>query len=63
MYYDFLTNKHQSICMNINNNLHHFKSLLEAERYDELYNQIKDINNIDQILDGIANKTNNKNGK
>ena len=45
------------------NNLNHFKSLLEAERYDELYNQIKDINNIDQILDGIANKTNNKNGK
>ena len=45
------------------NNLNHFKSLLEAERYDELYNQIKDINNIDQILDGIQNKTNNKNGK
>ena len=45
------------------NNLNHFKSLLEAERYDELYNQIKEINNIDQILDGIANKTNNKNGK
>ena len=45
------------------NNLNHFKSLLDAERYDELYNQIKDINNIDQILDGIANKTNNKNGK
>tara|TARA_B100001029_G_scaffold172660_1_gene170651 strand:+ start:10836 stop:11711 length:876 start_codon:yes stop_codon:yes gene_type:complete len=45
------------------NNLNHFKSLLEAERYDELYNQIEDINNIDQILDGIQNKTNNKNGK
>ena len=45
------------------NNLNHFKSLLEAERYDELYNQIEDINNIDQILDGIENKTNNKNGK
>ena len=45
------------------NNLNHFKSLLDAERYDELYNQIKDINNIDKILDGIANKTNNKNGK
>ena len=47
------------------NNLNNFKSLLDNEKYDELYDKIKIINSIDQILDGIAKpqKTINKNGK
>ena len=41
------------------NNLNNFKSLLDNEKYNELYDKIKNINSIDQILDGIAKTTNN----
>jgi prephenate dehydrogenase len=41
------------------NNLKKFKSLLDNEKYDELYDKIKNINSIDQILDGIAKTTKN----
>ena len=41
------------------NNLKDFKSLLDNEKYDELYDKIKIINTIDQILDGIAKTTKN----
>ena len=41
------------------NNLKNFKSLLDNEKYDELYDKIKIINTIDQILDGIAKTTKN----
>ena len=40
-------------------NLKNFKSLLDNEKYDELYDKIKIINTIDQILDGIAKTTKN----
>ena len=42
------------------NNLNNFKLLLDNGNYDELYNKIKNINGIDQILDGIAKTTKNK---
>lgn len=46
------------------NNLNQFKQLLDAEKFDELYKQITEINQIRQILKGIANTiTTNKNGK
>jgi prephenate dehydrogenase len=41
------------------NNLNHFKSLLENEKYDELYDQIGYINSIHKILDGIVKPKNN----
>ena len=41
------------------NNLNNFKLLLDNEKYDELYDKIKNINSIDKILDGIVKTTNN----
>ena len=41
------------------NNLNQFKTLLETEKFDELYDQIGDINGIRQILEGIAKTKNN----
>ena len=41
------------------NNLNNFKSLLDNDKYDELFDKIKYINSIDQILDGIAKTTKN----
>ncbi len=37
------------------NNLNQFKQLLDASRFDELHDQILEINNIRQILEGITN--------
>ena len=46
------------------NNLNQFKQLLDADKYDELHEQILEINKIRLILDGITNTTKtNKNGK
>ena len=46
------------------NNLNQFKQLLDADKFDELHNQILEINQIRQILKGITNTiTTNKNGK
>jgi prephenate dehydrogenase len=42
------------------NNLNQFKQLLDASRFDELHEQILEINNIRQILEGITNTKNNK---
>ncbi len=42
------------------NNLNQFKTLLEADRFDELHQQISDINEIRQILEGITNTKNKK---
>jgi prephenate dehydrogenase len=42
------------------NNLNQFKQLLDASRFDELHEQILEINNIRQILEGITNTENNK---
>jgi prephenate dehydrogenase len=45
-------------------NLNNFKTLLEAEKFDELHDQLLEINGIRQILEGISETTNNKeNGK
>ena len=45
-------------------NLNNFKTLLEAEKFDELHDQLLEINGISQILEGISETTNNKeNGK
>jgi prephenate dehydrogenase len=41
-------------------NLNQFKTLLEADKFDELHQQILEINDISRILEGITNtKTNN----
>ena len=46
------------------NNLNQFKQLLDADKFDELHEQILEINKIRLILDGITNTTKtNKNGK
>jgi len=46
------------------NNLNQFKQLLDANKFDELHEQILEINKIRLILDGITNTTKtNKNGK
>ena len=46
------------------NNLNQFKLLLDADKFDELHEQILEINKIRLILDGITNTTKtNKNGK
>ena len=46
------------------NNLNQFKQLLDADKFDELHEQILDINKIRLILEGITNTTKtNKNGK
>ena len=37
------------------NNLNQFKQLLDADQFDELHEQILEINNIRHILDGITN--------
>jgi prephenate dehydrogenase len=42
------------------NNLNQFKNLLEADKFDELHQQILEINNIRQILEGINRTNNNK---
>lgn len=42
------------------NNLNQFKNLLEADKFDELHQQILEINNIRQILEGITRTNNNK---
>lgn len=42
------------------NNLNQFKQLLDANRFDDLHEQILEINNIRQILEGITNTKNNK---
>ncbi|NCF30867.1 MAG: prephenate dehydrogenase [Bacteroidetes bacterium] len=42
------------------NNLNQFNQLLDASRFDELHEQILEINNIRQILEGITNTKNNK---
>ena len=42
------------------NNLNQFKQLLDASRFDELHEQILEINNIRLILEGITNTKNNK---
>ncbi len=46
------------------NNLNQFKQLLDADKFDELHEQILEINKIRLILEGITNTTKtNKNGK
>ena len=46
------------------NNLNQFKQLLDADKFDELHEEILEINKIRLILDGITNTTKtNKNGK
>ena len=46
------------------NNLNQFKQLLDADKFDELHEQILEINKIRLILKGITNTTKtNKNGK
>ena len=46
------------------NNLNQFKQLLDADKFEELHEQILEINKIRLILDGITNTTKiNKNGK
>ncbi len=46
------------------NNLNQFKQLLDADKFDELHEQILEINKIGLILEGITNTTKiNKNGK
>ena len=46
------------------NNLNQFKQLLDADKFDELHEQILEINKIRLILEGITNTINtNKNGK
>lgn len=42
------------------NNLNQFKTLLEADKFEELHQQILKINNIRQVLEGITNTKNNK---
>ena len=42
------------------NNLNQFKQLLDANRFEELHEQILEINKIRQILEGITNTKNNK---
>ena len=42
------------------NNLNHFKQLLDADKFDILYKQIVEINQIRLILEGITNTKNNK---
>ena len=42
------------------NNLYQFKQLLDSNNFDELHNQILEINEIRNILDGITNTKNNK---
>tara|TARA_B100000700_G_scaffold146466_1_gene163056 strand:- start:1060 stop:1356 length:297 start_codon:yes stop_codon:yes gene_type:complete len=36
-------------------NLNKFKNLMEESRYEEIYKQLKSINSIKKILDGITN--------
>ena len=46
------------------NNLNQFKQLLDADKFEELHEQILEINKIRLILEGITNTTKiNKNGK
>ena len=46
------------------NNLNQFKQLLDADKFEELHEQILEINKIGLILEGITNTTKiNKNGK
>ena len=46
------------------NNLNQFKQLLDGDKFEELHEQILEINKIRLILDGITNTTKiNKNGK
>ena len=42
------------------NNLNQFKQLLDANQFDKLHEQILEINNIRQILEGITNAKNNQ---
>jgi prephenate dehydrogenase len=42
------------------NNLNQFKQLLDADQFDELHEQILEINKIRLILEGITNTKNNK---
>jgi len=42
------------------NNLNQFKQLLDANQFDKLQEQILEINNIRQILEGITNTKNNQ---
>ena len=42
------------------NNLYQFKQLLDSNNFDKLHNQILEINEIRNILDGITNTKNNK---
>ena len=42
------------------NNLNQFKQLLDANQFDKLHEQILEINNIRQILEGITNTKNNQ---
>ena len=42
------------------NNLYQFKQLLDSNSFDKLHNQILEINEIRNILDGITNTKNNK---
>jgi len=42
------------------NNLNQFKQLLDDNRFDDLHEQILEINNIRQILEGTTNTKNNK---
>lgn len=42
------------------NNLNQFKTLLETDKFEELHQQILEINNIRQVLEGITNIKNKK---
>ena len=57
--YSNLNKNQRNLLKEYINNLNNFKSLLDNEKYDELYDKIKIINSIDQILDGIAKTTKN----
>ena len=39
-------------------NLNKFKNLIEESKYEEIYDQMKSINSIKTILDGIINSAN-----